>query len=222
MDSKNVIALRGLRDDGIARYSKCDLCSRNTNPPWELVKNYRPSGPSPEQLSHSLYSNKIPRWLLCIIHRVQTFLHPFTWISCHELLVLSSVLSKSSVYASAVSPFHDEQIQLFAVFLSLNGNLLLCKFHTVIRLLTFGSIQNTHTLLSSNISLVIYRLHVIFSRWGTSRCCDHSLYSFIHHLRYFYWYLLRAVNRSDLLQNIFYRVKVGYLAVKVLSISDKI
>lgn len=123
----------------------------------------------------SLYSNKIPRWLLCITHRVQTFLHPFIWKSCHEL----------SVCASAVSPFHDEQIKLFAVFLSLNGNLLLCKFRTVIWLLTFGSIQNTHTLLSSTISLVICRLHVIFSRWATSRCCDHSLYSFIHPLKIF-------------------------------------
>ena len=65
--------------------------------------------------------------------------------------------------ASAASPFHDEQVKLFAVFLHLKGNSLLYKFHTTALALTFGSIQSTHILLSSNISLVIYRLHVLFS-----------------------------------------------------------
>lgn len=75
---------------------------------------------------------------------------------------------------------HEEQLKLFAVFLSLNGNLLLYKFHTVILALAFGSIQNTHILPSPVLSLVIYRLSVLFSRPETSRCYNHSLHSFVH------------------------------------------
>lgn len=148
-------------------------------------------------MNYSLHINRIPRWLFCTFNFEKSYLAlqerrdsyippcPIPIQPLHERLQPRVLLC-----TLAARHFHEEQLKLFAVFLSLNGNLLLYKFHTVILALTFGSIQNTHILLSPVISLVIYRFSVLFSRLDTSRCYNHSLHSFIHPLLvYFYWVL---------------------------------
>lgn len=181
VNSKNVRVLRGPREN-VTLATRSVACGPETSASPENLLRMQTLRP------HQTYWVAVHTFGVekpCLaLHTGQKFLHrrPTPTLSSREHLQPGGL-----ILCFISRPLPGWAAQLFAVFLSLSGILLLYKFHTVVLVLTFRSIQNTHIPLSSNISLLIYRVSVLFSRLSASRCCL-SLYIHVFtHLVYFYW-----------------------------------
>lgn len=125
---------------------------------------------------------------------------PPVFARIHRGLFCSSVASPPTLSSS----------KLFAVFLSLGGNVLLYKFHSH----SYGSDfwvnpKHTHSFAPNNTSSAIYRLPVLFSGLSLDAAVILCFHLFAH-LVYVCWYPLCSVTELDLSQKDFERrVKMG-------------